>query len=62
MGGKKGYEYYGGPDAFMKGGFDPAMKGKKKLYINGQPIQNLAKKGYFHLKDFPAGKTSFEVK
>ena len=40
----------------------PAVKGKKKLYINGQLVQNLAKKGYFHLKDFPAGKTSFEVK
>ena len=40
----------------------PAEKGKKKLYINGQLVQNLAKKGYFHLKDFPAGKTFFEVK
>ena len=35
----------------------PALKGEKKLYINGQLAQNLAEKGYFHLKDFPAGKT-----
>ena len=40
----------------------PALKGEKKLYINGQPMQKQAEKGYFHLKDFPAGKTSFEVK
>ena len=40
----------------------PALKGEKKLYINGQPTQKQAEKGYFHLKDFPAGKTSFEVK
>lgn len=40
----------------------PALKGEKKLYINGQPRQKQAEKGYFHLKDFPAGKTSFEVK
>jgi len=40
----------------------PALKGQKKLYINDQPTKKVAEKGYFHLKDFPAGKTSFEVK
>ena len=40
----------------------PALKGEKKLYINGQPTKKQAEKGYFHLKYFPAGKTSFEVK
>ena len=40
----------------------PALKGDKKLYINGQTTQKKAEKGYFHLKDFPAGKTSFAVK
>ncbi|MGB2312888.1 MAG: alpha-L-rhamnosidase C-terminal domain-containing protein [Flavobacteriaceae bacterium] len=40
----------------------PALKGDKKLFINGKPTQNKSEKGYFHLKNFPAGKTSFEVK
>ena len=40
----------------------PALKGEKKLYINGKLTQKQAEKGYFHLKDFASGKTSLEVK
>ena len=40
----------------------PALKGNKRLYIDGQPSPLNDEKGYFHLKDFPAGKTSLEVK
>ena len=40
----------------------PALKGDKKLFINGKTTQNKSEKGYFHLKNFPAGKTLLDVK
>ena len=40
----------------------PALKGEKKLYINGNPTQNKSEKGYFHLKHFSSGKNLLEVK
>jgi hypothetical protein len=40
----------------------PALKGDKKLYINGKPNQNKSEKGYFHLKNFYSGSNLLEVK
>jgi hypothetical protein len=40
----------------------PALKGEKKLYLNGNPTQNKSEKGYFHLKNFYSGSNLLEVK
>ena len=40
----------------------PALKGEKKLYINGKPTQNKAEKGYFHLTNFSSGDNLLEVR
>lgn len=40
----------------------PAIRGQKKLYVNGKPSQVVAEKDAFHLENFPAGTHLIEVK